>query len=367
MVNKKANKKVIIALVCLAILGVTGLFLYQHQQIRKLSQANVSLEKQVSGHNEVTQKETIQGTDLDAKGKVRNDTDDLIYQLEMAEEELNMVHKQLSDELARKDETSNNMMQGPMQDAYSMMDDPEKRKELKKMMKRGINMTYGKLFSQLNLPLENRTQIRELLSDQMIAMLEFDRERNSVSPTEENRNKFEQRRQELKEQWDTKIEALFGTQDFQAYNIYKDSRQERSIVQAFANTLYADDKLTEKEQVALINSMYQERNNLNPQLGGAEGTGAFLLGLDDEENAEISSSEEFNRKMEEMNDIINDGYIESTGSILSESQSEKFREYLNRTGGMLAAPPPPDLAATQDDADEDPESGKGGSMSIELW
>ena len=366
MVNKKANKKVIIALVCLAILGATGFFLYQHHQIRKLSQANVSPEKQVPGHNEVTQKETIQGTALDAKEKGKEDIDELEYQLDMAEEELDMVHKQLSDELARKDETTNSMMRGPLQDAYRMLDDPENRNKLRNKMKRGINMRYGALLKQLNLSPEKRTQINELLADQMIAMLEFDREINSISPTEENRNNFEQRREELKEQWDTKIEALLGTQDFQAYYDYKDSRRERNIVQAFAYTLYEDDKLTEEQQAYLINSMHQERKNMNSQLGNAEGMGAFLLGPDDEGRAEMSS-EEFIKKREEMNDTISDGYIESAGSILSASQKEKFKEYLNRTeGGMLAPPLDMDVAAPQDNTDEDPESGQGG-MIIELW
>ena len=362
MENKKGNKKVVIGLVCLAMLVLIGFIVYKHHQIKILSQAlnsaNESIEKLVSERNDIPQKDAAQDTTLDAKGKGQGDIDDLKYQLEAAEEELDLAYEQLSDALAKNDENTNSMGMSPMADMMKMIADPEKKKELITALKRGFNQQYGTLFKLLNLSPEKLRQFKELLANQTIEMIKINNEVNTIEPTEENRNKLQERLDEFLKQRNADLAALLGSQDYQTYKNYKDSQQERGIVERFAYSLSAEDKLSNEQQEALINSMCQERKNVFSQ---TDDSGRRII-FPSERSTGFFPSDEDMEEAKETEESIKDTYLKSTGDILSASQGERFKEYFEQPNATMPLPMPPD-STTQDNSEE----GQGPSIFFNLY
>jgi hypothetical protein len=315
----KRIKKVVNGLVYIVMSALVVVIVYQNHQIRILSHAlnsaNESTGKPVSGQDDIPHKNETRVTTPVAKGKGQDDYDDLRYQLEAAEEELDMVHKQLADELANKTEPANTMMQGPME----MLKTPEGKKRLRDSLKNGFDISYGVLFNQLNLSPEKLDQLKELLADQSMAMMEIGYEFQGTSPTEEERNKFQQRREELERKNDADLAALLGSQDFQTFMDYEDRSRERMMVQMFGQRLNYDDTLTGDQKKSLIEAMYKERKDLYSRQGFNEG----IVNLPTDMNDEGIS------KMMEMNNLVYDGYIKGVEDAkLSASQEKQLKEYL---------------------------------------
>jgi len=354
MGDTKGRNKVIIALICLAALAIFGFIIYQHQQIRKLSQVNESLNKQVPEQKDIAQEGAAQDTTFEAKGKGQGEIDDLRYQLAAAEEELDLAHEQIS-ELANKD--TNNTLAGPMQDMMNRISDPEKKEELKKSLKRGFNQQYGTLFQLMNLSPEKLRQFKELLANQTMEMMKIANDVETVEPTEENRNNLQGRLDDFLKQREADLSALLGSQDYQTYKNYKDSQQERSIVQRFTFSLSAEDKLTNEQQEALINSMCQERKNVSSgtQLGGLGEKIFFPSDM-------AKTSDENMKNMKEMEERVKDAYLESTGNILTASQEEHFEEYFQQANAMMSLPMPIDPTAQ-----ENTEEGDGPVIVFRLY
>jgi hypothetical protein len=114
-VNMKTQKvllKTAYCLVGLSILVLIGLSIFQHQQIKKLSENAVpdtitkdeSTGDPMSAPVEMVQKSVAKSTGPVSKEKesYTGEINELEYQLDAAEEELDMTNEQLSDELSKE-------------------------------------------------------------------------------------------------------------------------------------------------------------------------------------------------------------------------------------------------------------------------
>jgi hypothetical protein len=325
MENTKRSRKVVNGLVCLTMLGLIGFIVYQHHQIKTLSQAlqsaNESSGKQTTGQNGIAQKAATPNKALASKGQ--NVSDDLSYQLTAAEEELDSAHAQLSDTLVKDAKDEKNIMLSPS----DMLKTPEGRKKLRSALKNGLDETYSALFKQLDLSPEKLARLKELLADQSIASMELQNEIQGASPTEENRNNLRQRQEDLKKQDDAALAALLGTADYQTYKDYNDRFEERMMVRMFTQTLGDDDSLTGDQKKALIESMYKARTDAFSQTGEEQNKVMFPSDWNEEGIA----------KMMAINDRVYDGYTKSAEATLSASQTTQFKEYLKKNQAMMKA------------------------------
>jgi hypothetical protein len=323
--NAKKNNKIIAAGVsCLFVVVALVVFIiYQNQQIKKLS---VAMNKETTTDKlpvakPMGQEETVQKNALQKHGSASTgEGDDLKYQLDAAEEEIDMANKKISDEAAKKADNSKNLLELQKK----MLQDPAYKKMLRNTYKGTLDTYYGALFKKLNLSTEKQDGLKELLLDQMMATMDISQEMLSSEPSEQKRKELQQKMSDMKKENDTKISAFLGSQDFKIYEAYRDTLTERQLAEGFAETLGANDKLTEAQQEALIESMYNERKNVYAQQNWAEDRVTFSSEINDDGIA----------KMIDMNDRTNDGYIKGAGAILSVSQIEQLKAFIKQRRDM---------------------------------
>jgi len=327
MENTKKSKKVVNALVYILVLVLIGVVVYQNHQIRKLTytlnSADESTGKPVPVKDVVTQKVATRNAPPVAGRSGPDDFGDLEYQLNAAEEELAMANEQLADEIARNDE--NSMMMGPM----AMLQTEAGKKRLRNALKNGYDQTYSSLFKEMNLSPEKIDQLKELLADQQIASMGSQNVLQNSSPTElteEDSKNLQKRREEEINKNNAALEALLGSENFQAFEDYKDKSRERQMIQMYSQNLSFDDTLTGDQKKSLLEALYNKRKDIYSQQG-----------FDPEiSNGALTSSEEGAAKFMEMNVLVYDGYIKGVEEAgLSESQETQLKKYLEKEQAMM--------------------------------
>jgi hypothetical protein len=357
MENTKKIIKVVNGLVYIVVLVLIGVIVYQNHQIRKLTyalnSANESTGKPVSVQDDITQKSATRNAAPVAKRNGQDDFDDIRYQLEAAEEELDMAHEQVADEIARNDENANSMMQGPM----TMLKTPEGKKRLRNALKNGFDQSYSSLFKEMNLSPEKIDQLKELLADQQIASMELSNELQNASTTEEDRKNLQKQLEEQNNQNDTALAALLGDQNFETFSDYKDRSRERNMIQMFSQRLSYDDTLTGDQKKSLLESLYNKRKDAYSQQGY------------DEENMNFpfDTNGEGILKMMEMNLLVYDEYIKGVEeAALSESQKMQLTKYLeeDQTRMKSSMELQARVASGEIDPDSAKEEGEAEGMAI---
>jgi hypothetical protein len=321
MEKQTALKKIGIGLAGLVFVALIGYVIFQHQQIIKLSQGanpesvvvNESTGAATPGKDVSAQKAAL----VSKVGKPSgSDVEELSYQLDASEEELDMAHKKLSDEQRKKAEFSKNMIELQKK----MLEDPATKKMMRDSNKAMLDTMYGPLFKDLNLPPETLEKFKELLVDQQMVAMEISQDMLGATPSEAQKKEIQQRFDELKKADDVKISELLGNKNLEKYNTYKDRLGERQLVTNFIQSLGASDKLTDAQQQVLVDSLYQERKNVFTQKGYDE--------------KEITFPSEMNEpgiaKLLERTDNTFEGYIKGASSTLSSAQTQQFKTYLKQ-------------------------------------
>jgi hypothetical protein len=321
MENTKKSKKFVNGLVYVLVLVLIGVVVYQNHQIRTLSlaleSADESTGKIVHGQDDNTQNAATSVTTTVAKRNGPEDYDNLIYQLDAAEEELDMAHEQLAEEIARKDETS---MAPPS--PMAMLQTSEGRKQLRNALKNGFDQTYGGLFKELNLSPEKIDQLKELLADQRIKKMELNtRLADGGPPTMEEIQKYQESIEALDNQNDAELEDLIGSEALQALNEYDDRSRERMMIQMFSQSLSFDDTLNGVQKKSLLESLYNKRKDTYAQRGFEEGSITPPADIADGEMP----------PMMELNLLVYDEYIKGVEEAgLTESQEKELKDFLEK-------------------------------------
>lgn len=308
MESTKKSKNIIIGLICLSLLVSIGFNIYQHQQIKKLSQAGIRGESadveatgnKIPGKDDAAQGKAAQisaGTAINNAGNV--DINELEYQLNAAEEELDYVLKQLTDERTHKIIDYTYLAEKNMRDS---LDDE-----------------YGDLFNNLELSPDELDEFKEILLGTMTAQRDFYRELYSATPSEEKRAELEQRKKDIYDKEERKIIEALGNKVYEKYKTYRDALDEINQVRSFAASLGSDNMLTETQQKALIDAMqkepvYSDSDSENYKI-------IFPSEMYTENNiAEILS----------MHNSYNEAFINAAQGILSPSQLVLLKGYLNK-------------------------------------
>ena len=310
MDTKKIIRNITIIFISLSFLLSICLNIYQHQQINKLTQVTISgslaiddsTDNGLSGKDDAVQGKGDQASSTGAGGiKTKTDNaviDELIYQLNAAEEELDYAWKQLSDA-----QTENNR--------YTL--------QFETSLRDSIDDEYGDLFRELDLSPDELESFKDILLDNRIAQRDFYRELYGATPSEEKRLELEQLRQDIEDDEENKIIESLGIGVYEEYKAYKDASDEINEVRSFAASLGSDDRLTETQQKALIEAMrkepiYSESDSDNAKI-------LFPSEIYTENNiAEILS----------MHKSYNEAFIKAAQGILSPSQLVLLKGYLNK-------------------------------------
>jgi len=324
MDTKKTIKNLAIVLICLFGLALIGLNLYQHQQIKKATQG-ISTELSSDNQSPVADKTGAVSSRLKvadqnpslAPGESQsagNEGDDLSYQLEAAEEELEMINKQLSEEEAKKAEQRK--IQKELQKRHR--EDPS----FKTSMKRRMDTQYADLFNKLNLSAEEEDKFKDLLVEEMMAQqdiyYEYDTD-SYATLSREQQEELNQRYMVLQNEYESKKEDLLGEENYVSYQTYSETQGERYNVNAFIETLDTGEKLTETTKEALIGAMHEAMSNV-----------AYERIDDDSESLSNPYSEKNIARMLANYDRRIDAYIKAGNSILSAPQLEQFKSYLQK-------------------------------------
>ena len=326
----EARKLLIKTAYCLAgllILALSGLSLFQHQQIKKLSRdvdiktlvTDESAGDSIPGPAEIpeetdTQRTAVAGIDKETS---KAEIEDLEYQLEAAEEELDMAHEQLFDELVRKEELRKKELE--LQKQYR--ENPSYRI----VMRNSLERQYGDLFDELNLSPEKLEEFKDILLDNQMAYSDFYTDIQSVTPSEEKRAEFEQRQKALREDQQTKIKEFLGNEDYEKYQEDRMTWGLKYQVTNFMANLGSEEELTETQQQELIEAMKGELQNIGSET--SEDDDKFLFPSETYEEKNIE-------QMLESQDRMNEAYLNAAGGILSSSQTEKFKECLEQQREM---------------------------------
>lgn len=329
MDTKKIIKNIAILLICLSLPVLIGLNIYQHQQIKKISNG-VTSEKSVnngSTANATSVKENPEGekavqvTTLAGKVKPAGNSasDDLSYQIDAAEEELDMAKKQLSDEEAKKAE----LKKAEKELMKKSMQDPSQ----KKYMRNYLGIQYGDLFKELNLSPEKLEKFKDMLVDEMMAQqnIYLEREGDTTTPSKEEQKELSQRYEALNKEYETKKSELLGKDDYEKYQTYAERTGERYYVNSFMESLGSSEKLTDTQKNDLIDAMHDEAKNVRYESSN-------------DDNSESSSNrydEKSIARMLEFEDRQGEAYLKAAKDILPASQIEQFKTYLKQQRDMM--------------------------------
>jgi hypothetical protein len=279
-------------LIGLSILVLIGLTIFQHQQMKKISESTIP--------------ETV--------------TKD-----ESAGEAIPGPEEALKERDARDTTASNKEIDELEYQLYKKaLDDPASEKMLRTTFKRALDINYGPLFEELNLSAEKQDELSNILIDQQMATLDIGWEMLYDSPSEENKRELKQRFQELREKYEKKISECLRPGDYNSYEAYQERLSERILVNNFMELLNPDDRLSADQEKGLVDSMYEQKKDLYSELGYDPEELVFPSEMDEENMAQ---------NMERL-DRIYARYTKSAGMILNESQMEQFRKYLGQQRDM---------------------------------
>lgn len=328
MSTRKPIEKISFGLNAMLFIVIVGLLVYQQHLIRQISdnvQQQAPSAAAISDSNTQAENNTqtlpLMKGDM---GQLEAKVETLRYQLEAAEEELDMAREDLADEqgglipdlaeLAAKEK--------------KMRENPNVMKMQRRMSENMIVENYGALFEMLELPDVKINDFKALLVDNQMKMEEMSLDMMAQSMSDKERN---EKMQLIAEQQNAELEKqardLLGAENYQEYDDYQRRLSERFVVKQFATPLSAGDGLSDEAEQTLIDAMYEARREVEAEydVDSSDSPRLFIgVSSNDVENG-------IDKQVE-----IYDRYVESARSVLSESQAEEFETMIKGMQEMMA-------------------------------
>ena len=329
METQKVLLKTAYCLVGLLILTSIGLNIFQYQLIKKLSEnaapkavtKEESIDAPMTAPVEMVQESTLKsiGPADKEKDSSMSDINELEYQLEAAEEELDMTSEQLSDELSKKME----LKRAASQFQKSMLSDPTYKKMLRDSLKRTLDKNYDPLYKLLELSPEEFDEFKGILVDQMMEAQDMGASILEASFDDEKEEIIE-RQEEISNRYNNNIREFLGEEKYSTYQNYSNRLSERTYLNNFMESVSPENRINDEKVENLINAMYEARKSVQAEMGPAGEDIRFPSDLTEEKIAR--QTERLARVHEE--------YAEVSRDILPPEQVEQFKTFLNRQREM---------------------------------
>ena len=235
------------------------------------------------------------------KDSIKNEIDELEYQLNAAEEDADMAYNQLSEELTKKDEykkamnTLNNLL------SYESL---EKASDASAIRMADL---YNPLLRELNISEEEFEKFKELMIDRTKGAMYF---LYDGDISDEERKELIRESNELVISYDNKIFELLGDGNYEVYQSFSMKIPEYSDLNEFNGTLPVDIRLTEEQMDFLAEFTYEERHtDTLPKSYGQK---------------------EMMKKVLEITKLNNAKYLEASSRVLTPEQVELYKDFLQK-------------------------------------
>lgn len=315
MANRKFIAKMAYGFIALLIVAVVVILVYQQRLIRQIAD-NEQQAPQVAVIPDPNTLPDIRTQPFPvAEGgreQLSATVDDLRYQLEASEEELDMAREDLAREQSRPGNISNIVAMDK-----EMRENPSVRAMERRIQENGIAENYRAFFERLGLSDEKKQAFITLLVDYEMQKDDVSMDLMDQSLPEEKRNEMVQLLEDRKAEFEKQASALLGPGNYEEYNAYKQRGTERLFVHGQISPLSADLGLSDEKELELIDAMYEARMEVEAEYGLDRPIVVGAISLN-------ASGEEMDRQLE-----IYEGYIESARGVLSESQAGQFEARIN--------------------------------------
>ena len=297
-------KTILLCLAGLISLTSIGFNIFQYMENNKLSDNLASMksaqEESAGDRLDALVKAVEDKTQLTGKNPDMKNIRELEYQLDATEEELDMAHNQLAEELNRQEEEKR-----------------AERESQKNVLKMRLDKDYQPLFKRLDLSPDKLEDFKDIITDWELANQEryelIDRAR-----TDEEKEEVYRLRQENRDKYNRELIALMGETKFKIYDDYKSRRSERSELKAFMSTMPADESIDESRMADIVDEMYKARKSVENK----SGTGGLIAFPAERDKKSMI------RRVENLIEVYN-RYEEVIGDTLPPAQAELYRAYVS--------------------------------------
>jgi hypothetical protein len=295
-----------------------GFNIFQYQRIKKLSEnaAPKSVTKEESTDSPMTApvKMVQENKNMEPAVKDTNmsDINELEYQLEAAEEELDMVSEELSEELDKKKDFKNATAQLQKTIASS----PNFRKSLKNSLLQSIDSDYALLYERLDLSPEQLEGFKSIVGAWRVDNMDTT-DLVRVASTDEEKEAAYRQRQLKRDKYKKQFIELMGEEKFNTYNNFRMSRFDRDTLDRFIQTLPPENRIDNAVMDNLIDRMYEARTSIEKAMGFYD-TIHFSSDMNEKTaSREIDMAAQVYRK-----------YAEIGSDILPPEQAEQYKAYI---------------------------------------
>lgn len=206
-----------------------------------------------------------------------------------------------------------------------MMKNPETRKAMEQQQKMGLEMVYGMLFKELNLPPEQEKKLREmLLAQQMDNMSQagvmFDGKEGTdrAQAVQELAEKNKKNQEQIKE--------LLGEEKYEQMQDYNQTVQERMVLDQFGKQV----ELSPEQNQQLLTIIKEEKKNMQINRGTPTPNGT-------QDWQQMLQSGDMADQMFAQQEEVNIRVLERAGQILTPEQSAKLGPLLQNQVEMQKA------------------------------
>jgi hypothetical protein len=315
--------KIAYGIIAALVIVLVGLLIYQQHLIRQMADEKTSASSTVGvtaengNPNDINA--SLKGSVPSGKGVPAPEVDELIYQLESTEEELEMTRSDLADEMDKQAEKSSEFI--AMQ--KKMLENPATRKLIRTNFENAMDTTYGDLFETLGLSDEKIQELKGLFADHQMEAMETAFDMMGQSLSEEEKKETATMLEAQNSEFEDQVKDLLGSEDYEVYEAYHDRLAERQYTTTFTDSLSDDEGLTAQQEEELIEAMYQARKEVEAE---------YNIGSEVEEIADPTAA--MDKQLEHM-DRLFESYTESARSVLSESQALQFETKMKEQQEMM--------------------------------
>ena len=206
----------------------------------------------------------------------------------------------------------------------NMLKDPEMRKAMEQQQRMGMDMVYGGLMKQLQLPPEQEKKFKDLLLAQQMENLSQAGAMFDGDATD--RAKVAQELATKRMENEEKIKELLGEEKFAEYQDYNQTMGERMMLEQFARST----EISPEQNAQLLAIMREEKKNMQINLGNQA--------MDPTQDWQaVLASEDATERLFSQQREVNQRVLERAGQVLSSEQMEKFSEALKSQAAMQEA------------------------------
>ncbi len=198
------------------------------------------------------------------------------------------------------------------------------RTQMRASMQGPIDLLYGPLFKDVKMPDADQATFKGLLMDKQLALMDISMDltlnmMNGKTTTQEERDAVDKKTKKATADYDARIKALLGDDNYTVFQSFESTKQERMQVNTFKQSLSPGDQLTEEQEAKLIRAMHSERTNVQSSI---------------KSDPAQFTQEQMEKQIKEVAQLA-ERYVSQAAAILTPSQLEQFKNSTKQQQAMM--------------------------------